>query len=223
MSTRILATLAALVFTISQAAIVSAGYIDITRPGDALQRIDGLNQQDGNDGPPPAGEVASHAFDDVGQKYLNFLDLSSGVAVTPSGNTDMQPVTGVRIYTANDAVARDPASFQLSGSNAGLGGPWTIIASGNLALPDGRNAGGNAVAIPPAGNTDAFHQLVAFNNSEAFTHYQIIFPTLKDAVAANSMQVAEIELLVEEIPEPSTLSLIGVGLLALASLRRRRK
>lgn len=223
MSTRILVSLAALAITIGQAALVSAAWVDITRPDDPLERVDGFNQQDTSDGPPPAGEVASHAIDDIGQKYLNFLDLSSGIQVTPSANPNNDPVVAIRLYTANDAEPRDPASFQLSGSNDSISGPWTHIASGNLALPSGRNPGGGAVAIPPTGNLSAFNQTVEFPNTESFAHYQIIFPTLKDAVAANSMQIAEIELIADVVPEPTAVSLFGLAILGLtAALRRRR-
>ena len=158
----------ALVLVMFSIASVSAGYIDITRPGDAIALVSGFNQgPDTNIGPPPAGEVESHAIDDVGQKYLNFLDLNSGFAVTPSANPTKTPVTALRFYTANDAEERDPASFQLLGSDAGLAGPWTAIASGNLALPAGRNAGGNTVVIPPTGNLAAFYQEVTFANTSA--------------------------------------------------------
>jgi hypothetical protein len=152
---------------------------------------------------------------------LNFLDLNSGFSVTPSFNSI--PVTGIRFYTANDAEPRDPASYQLYGTDVGRDAPlsdWTVIASGNLALPSGRNPGGAAVSIPPEGNLAAFHQEVSFSNDIAYEHYRVVFPTLKDAVAANSMQIAEVELL--GVPEPSSALLAGLaaGLLALA--RRRR-
>lgn len=221
MRTRILSTITALAL-ISQFA-AAATIMDITRPGDPILRVDGFNQNDGAAGPPPAGEVESHAFDDVGQKYLNFLDIQSGVAVTPSANPLNAPVIGIRFYTANDAVPRDPASFQLAGSNGDLTGPWTYIASGNLALPDDRNPGGNAVSIPPTGNLGAFHQQVDFVNTESFEHYQIIFPTLKNAFDANSMQIAEIELLAEIIPEPGSSLMLVLGMVGLVASRRRRK
>jgi hypothetical protein len=198
-----------------------ASIIDITRPGDPLQIVNGANQGDADAGPPPAAEVESHAIDDVGQKYLNFLDLLSGFSVTPSANPGNLPVTGIRLYTANDVVERDPASFVLYGSDAGLDGPWTAIASGNLALPDDRNAGGNAVAIPPTGNLAAAHQTVEFDNTTSYAHYQLIFPTLKNAASANSMQIAEVELLV--VPEPATATLAGLALLGLGAMARRRR
>ncbi len=225
MSTTTFRLLAGIALLVSQASLAwgASVYVDITRPGDPVKLVNGFNQGDGDFGPPPASEVETHAFDDVGQKYLNFLDLSSGVAVTPSANPEDLPVVGLRLYTANDAVPRDPASYQLSGSNDGMDGPWTWISSGNLALPDGRNAGGDAVAIPPEGNPDAFHQTVMFANSDSYAYYQVIFPTLKDAAAANSMQIAEIELLVEGVPEPATGLMMGLGVLGLAALRRRRK
>jgi hypothetical protein len=205
----------------SYVAQATAANIDITRPGDAIELISGLNQGDGDAGAPPAAETVDHAIDDVGQKYLNFLDLNSGFAVTPSGNSGNLPVIGLRLYTANDVPARDPASFQLAGSNDGLSGPWTVIASGNLALPDGRNAGGNAVAIPPEGNLAAFNQEVLFANETPYSHYQLVFPTLKDAASANSMQIAEVELLV--VPEPTGLTLVLVSLLGALGLIRTRR
>lgn len=212
----------ALVLVMFSIASVSAGLIDITRPGDPIELVNGFNQgPDTNVGPPPAGEVVTHAIDDVGQKYLNFLDLSSGFKVTPSANLTNSPVTALRLYTANDAEERDPASFQLLGSNTDLNGPWTAIASGNLALPAGRNAAGNAVVIPPTGNPAALYQEVSFTNALPYNHYQIVFPTLKDAAAANSMQIAEVEFLV--VPEPASLALLGLGGLALLAARKRSK
>src|SRR5262245_12778597 len=102
----------------------------ITIPSDALdptriRQIDGVNDGDGNAGPPPAAETVDHAIDGVGQKYLNFLDLGSGFAVTPSLGSTL--VTRVRLYTANDAVPRDPASILIEGSNGGFGGTFTTI------------------------------------------------------------------------------------------------
>jgi hypothetical protein len=220
MKLRSFAILAALAFVAGQTAAVSAAFIDITRPGDPVQVVSGFNQGDGDAGPPPGAEGVENAINDIGQKYLNFVDLSSGLTVTPSANPSNLPVTGVRFYTANDAVDRDPASFQLFGSNDSIDGPWTAIASGNLALPEGRNAGGAAVAIPPTGNAGAFHQEVLFDNADPFTHYQLVFPTLKNAATANSMQIAEVELLV--VPEPASLALVIFGALGVLGIVRRR-
>lgn len=220
MRTRNLAAAAAVFFALGQSAAVLGGFIDITRPGDTVKIVNGFNQNDGDIGPPPSSETEVNAIDDTAQKYLNFLDLSSGVAVTPTGNAGNLPVTGIRLYTANDEVDRDPASFQLSGSNVGLDGPWTFLASGNLELPATRNTD-SAAAIPPMGNSSLAHQEVMFANTQAFNHYQITFPTLKDAANANSMQIAEVELLV--VPEPAAMWLVGLGVMGLAAVRRRRR
>ena len=187
----------------------------ITVPGDPVELVNGVNDGDANSGPPPAAEGVEHAIDGVTQKYLNFLDLGSGFAVTPSLGPTV--VTGLRLFTANDAVERDPASYLLEGSTSGFGGAWTLISTGALALPDGRNAGGS-IAIDPAVH---FNQTVLFANSAWYTSYRITFPTLKDAAAANSMQIAELQLLGTVIPEPSTLALLGLAGLAWLAPRRR--
>ena len=37
--------------------------------------------------------------------------------------------------------------------------------------------------------------VIAFDNDVAYAHYQILFTTVRDAGSANSMQIAEIELI----------------------------
>jgi hypothetical protein len=112
--------------------------------------------------------------------------LNSGLTVTPTGSTR---VTGLRVYTANDSTERDPASYLLEGSNNG-GATWTQISTGTLNLPAGRNATGQPITTP-----GLFSDTVTFSNLTAYTSYRLTFPTLKDADAANSMQIGEIELL----------------------------
>jgi hypothetical protein len=171
---------------------------DITSPGDALVRVDGSNDDDTDSGPPPAGEVVSHVIDDVGQKYLNFLDLGSGFIVSPQSPT---VVTGLRLFTANDNPARDPGSYLLEGSSAGPDGEFTLISEGALSLPDDRNESD----IPLDLETSAFQE-VSFANTATYTDYRLTFPSLKDAAADNSMQIAEVELLGLAAPvAPSTL------------------
>ena len=164
------------------------GLQDVTVPGDALVRVDGENDGDNDAGPPPAGEVVRHVIDDLAQKHLNFLDLNSGFIVTPSAGATV--VSGLRLYTANDSLARDPASYQLSGSTVGAEGPFEVISEGDLALPDERNQDVSAPVTP-----GLVHQELSFENSTAYVSYRLIFPTLKDASNDNSMQIAEVEFL----------------------------
>jgi hypothetical protein len=219
---KLIRTLSLLAVAMLYCGAAQAALFDITRPGDPLLIVNGINQGDSSSGPPPAGEVESHVIDDLGQKYLNFLDLNSGFKVTPSANPLNLPVTGLNLYTANDAVERDPASFILFGSNGTLAaGQWDVIASGNLALPSARNAAG--IVIPPTGNSSAAFQQILFSNTSSYTHYQLIFPTLKDAAAANSMQIGEVEILVSMVPEPAISSLMALALCGLATAARRRR
>ncbi|SVC57320.1 uncharacterized protein METZ01_LOCUS310174, partial [marine metagenome] len=132
----------------------------------------------------PGGEHAGLAIDNNDQtKYLNFDTLDTGLTITTSGGV----VTGLGLTSANDAPPRDPATFVLSGSNDG-GATFTEIASGD---------------IPAFG--DRFElQEVFFANDAAYTTYELIFPTVADEGGANSMQIAEIELLgtPADVPEP---------------------
>lgn len=183
----------ALLFSCLVASVIFTNRLDaqinVVQPGDPVVLVNGVNDGDGNFGPPPTAEGVEHAIDGLLQKYLNFLDLGSGFIVTPSRGVTI--VTALRFYTANDAEERDPASYTLEGSTSGPGGPWTTISSGALSLPFDRNGGG---AIPINSATH-FNQLVTFPNSAAFNSYRVTFPTLKNAAAANSMQIAEVELL----------------------------
>ena len=141
----------------------------------------------------PGGEAPVNALDGVGQKYLNFAKLNTGIVVTPGIGPSV--ATSIKLWAANDAPERDPASYEIYGTNAVLDqGPFPVssfvlITSGDLDLPGSRNPGG--------GNplNDVNLQTVEFNgNGTAYTSYMIIFPTVKNAGSANSMQIAEIQL-----------------------------
>ncbi|MGH7132703.1 MAG: hypothetical protein ACREJO_12230 [Phycisphaerales bacterium] len=192
---------------------------DVTSPGDAVVVISGLNDGDGFSGAPPAAEGAANAIDNTTNKYLNFLDLGSGLIVTPTFglNTGGTIVTGLRLFTANDAPERDPASYTLEGATSPAG-PWTLISSGALDLPTGRNVTTNPPT--PIDALTQFSQTVTFSNANGYTSYRLVFPTLRNAATANSMQIGEVELLGVAVPTPtSALLLTFAGGLA---LRRRR-
>jgi len=169
----------------------------ILNPGDFIIAID--------EDPPvvsesayPGNEFPALAFDDdLFTKYLNFGELTSGLIVTPSFGASI--VQSLQIGTANDAVERDPTSFQLWGTNDAIlatddsegetGETWSLISEGPLALPG---------VLPNGGGDDARNTLapvVTFaGNSTSYASYRISFPTVKNTAAANSMQVSEIRL-----------------------------
>jgi Concanavalin A-like lectin/glucanases superfamily/F5/8 type C domain len=161
---------------------------DVTAAGDAVQGVpnDGVTTG-GNDNGWPAGETPELAIDDdTATKLLHFKGNlePTGIQVTPSVGATV--VTGITFTTANDAPERDPAAFELYGSNTSIDGPYTLIASGDIADFTGATAW-------PRSTKNA--TLIAFDNDVAYAHYQVLFPTLRDPGSANSMQIAEIELI----------------------------
>ena len=160
-----------------------AGAQDVTHPTDAIVIVNGHNDNDASQGPPPGAEGVEHAIDNVGQKYLNFLDFNSGFNVTPQIGATV--LNSIRVYPANDAPGRDPAAYRLTGSNDGT--RFTLISEGALSLPDDRNAGSDAPLT--------IFEEIRFANTTAYTSYQVTFPDLKDADTAVAMQVGEVELI----------------------------
>jgi hypothetical protein len=173
----------------------------------------------GNEPPPNAIDQVFNTANPTNPttKYLNFGEEKSGIIITNSeGPVD---VNFMRLRAANDADERDPTSYQLYGTNDPITSVpnsnsngtevWTLISEGPLTLPPG---------------TAGRHQwgdFVAVNSPANYTSYRLIFPTVRNATAANSMQIADIQFYTA-IPEPSTVALVAVMVLALAAATRRR-
>jgi len=139
---------------------------DITLPGDEV-----VATSDNS----PGGEQASNAIDDNPfTKYLNFDKVNTGLTIATGDGV----VTGLALTSANDAPDRDPANFILSGSNDD-GATFTEIASGEV----------------PVFLERFERQTLSFENDMAYTTYKLIFPEVVNPDGANSMQIAEIELL----------------------------
>ncbi len=171
---------------------------DITGPGDVVQGVP-------NDGPYPGYgydygwpvdwpwpghyETPNNAIDDnIETKFLHFKGDAepTGIRVTPSVGATI--VTRLSLTTANDAPGRDPVSYELYGSNEGIDGPYTLIASGSIVDFAGE------VAWPRlAANATP----ITFYNSVAYTSYQLLFPTIRvpDTVKSKAMQIAEVEII----------------------------
>ena len=172
--------------------------IDVTTKGDALNGFPNYA------GAWPAAEVPANVIDNsASTKYLNFggkVQPPSGFCVTPSIGYSV--VTGLTFTSANDTPARDPIAFELYGAFASIDGPWTLIAKGavdDFARP---------IEWPrlKKGVTP-----IGFKNAAAFAHYKVVFTSLRDFVATNSMQLAEIELLGVPAAQPIIQDVVRAG------------
>jgi hypothetical protein len=128
---------------------------------------------------PPPGTPAP----DNNNKYLNFGEENSGFIVTPAAASVLK---SFQIATANDAPNRDPATYELYGTNQpiastdnsfGTGESWTLIQSGAVTLPTGRNTLGPVVDVA---------------NTTSYASYKMLFPTIRNAALTNSMQISEV-------------------------------
>lgn len=157
----------------------------------------------------PDGEAPMFALDgDAGTKYLNFGNVNSGFIVTPNGPNADELITAIQMTTGGDAPERDPANWELFGTNdaivsadnsAGDGENWTLVDSGSVDLPLDRGAVGDMVPV---------------NATEAFDSYRLVFTGLRDN-GNGIMQVADVQFFA--VPEPSAflISLLGLGCLGL--------
>ncbi len=167
----------------------------------------------------PANEAPGSAIDAVHTtKYLNFGEEKSGLIITnTSGQVD---VNFMKLRTANDAPNAIPRptscmarirrfrAYRIRPGN--LGEVWTLISSGPLSPPTARFSD---------------YPVVAVNSPANYQSYKLIFPTVRNAAVANSMQIADVQFatLASQIPEPASTALVALGLAGIAALRRRKK
>lgn len=164
----------------------------------------------------PNPENPSDAINGVGQKHLNFIRENAGFIVTPAGGASV--ANQMQLWTANDVEARDPASYEIYGTNSAIGSSpfpltnFTLISSGSLSLPASRNPGGlNVLDVMNS-------QTLSFANTTSYTSYMIVFPTVKDPTNANSMQIAEVQLFGNVNPSAAVPTLSQWGMIILGLL-----
>jgi hypothetical protein len=167
---------------------------DVTAPSDTIEAYgDESNNFHGSAANPGL------AIDDSTSKYINGgrgfsatagfppFEGPAGVIVTPSAGATI--VSGFRVYTADGNPERDPVSYTLEGSNDGTA--YSLISSGTLTPPDTRNAAG----LPLDPLTQGVQEVLFSNASSYTTSYRLAFTNVRSPNTANSVQVAEIELL----------------------------
>ena len=132
----------------------------------------------------PSNQSPYHGIDgDISTKYLNFGGYNSGFIITPV--LGASKANAFNIITANDGEARDPASYQIYGTNDkilssrnshGTSESWTLLAEGSLSLPYTRCTENGIIYFP---------------NDDFYTSYKVIFPLTKSNCGI--MQLAEFQ------------------------------
>ncbi len=161
---------------------------------------------------PANGRPAFAIDNNLAMKYRNFGEFNTGFIVTPGAGASVggTGVTRLSLGTANDAPERDPMTFILEGTNGDpLTGIYTLIAAGStgLEVDPGRLEGVVGPSFPVVG---------------AFKTYRLIFPTVRNAALADSMQIGEVAIVGFAAPEPTILSLLAISALGLLGTRRPR-
>src|SRR5687768_14105124 len=132
----------------------------------------------------PTQEGPGFAIDGTNTKFLSFGEEGAGFIVVPSAASAVQSIV---FTTANDQEPRDPASYELYGTNDSIRSPdksrgikenWALISSGALSFPVDRNV------LAPT---------VDLANTTPYGAYKMLFPMVKNATSANSMQFGEVQ------------------------------
>jgi hypothetical protein len=182
---------------------------DVTMPGDPIQGVPNDGVSPGNDASIgwPGNEGPDQAIDDqITTKFLHFKGevVPTGIRVTPKAGPTV--VIGVRLCSANDAIERNPIKYELSGSNESINGPYTLIAKGDIV--DLAQAGWPFRTWTTTPMT--------FANTVSYKHYQLMLSPVQNPGSANSMQIAEVELLEADLkankPNPAPGAIITMPL-----------
>lgn len=183
---RKLSILVFLMFTLLLSSMTQAVSTDVTSPGDAIK-----GYPDNSNWPIPNEEPAKVIDDNPGTKFLHFSGATetSGFQVTAALGGKV--VTEITLTTGNDGPERDPVLVEISGSNAGIDGPYTLIAT--VPVPDFDQ-------VDPWPRNTKNATPITFANAIAYDHYQVLFTVIRLFDNGCCMQVSEVELLADVTP-----------------------
>ena len=193
-------------FTTSGAQVAAPTIVPILKATDTVTAVH-LNAASGQADPATGtAEGPDKALDgNASTKYLNQNGTrpggvgNSGIVVTPGVGNSI--VTALSLTSANDTPTRDPASYEVWGSNDGTN--FNLISAGTMAAFDNRQ------------NIQDFD----FANTTQYSTYRVNFPTQGSSTL---FQIADIQLYGVVVPEPTSFAALGAaGVLMLA--RRRRE
>jgi hypothetical protein len=189
--------------------------INIFHPGDVVAGI----QTSGGSANSPSAEPAPSAVDSNAQsKYLNFNQVGAGIFEMPAIGATV--ANGLVLTSANDSPERDPASYEVWGTNDPNNSDINPVVNNNWQSSYTLISSG---AVPTFAGRFS-EQFIPFTNTGSYTSYVVDFPSVANPSAANSMQIADIQLSGQlAVPEPGTFALFAVAGAGLLVVRLRRR
>ncbi len=151
----------------------------------AFQLLGGVFQNPGHGMLSPAGWSV-----DVSRNGA--ADLADAIAQMDTEWCSTLPLAALRFTSANDFPERDPVTFTLEGSQGTEAGPWVMLASGSTGFTIHDEESGLPDS-PIARETAA--PAIPLDTPVLYRFYRVLFPEIRDAATANSMQIAGVAFL----------------------------
>ena len=171
----------------------------------------------------PQGQELDKLFDrDAQTKFTNIIGGGgSGVEITfDTGSA--HTITGVGMWTADDAPERDPREYHLFGLYE-ANGNWIKLGSGYLSPPSERKTYFSEISTIINSMSFSKHKIGFYHSFDTTWNFQLAELEFITSAGTLVMNTGDVANSARSGPEPTTALLLGLGLVGLAANGRRRQ